>query len=116
MTPYSDQRQMKLQPSELGASWTVEMEPFDLVGGEISAANVKVVSWSVTPPPDTGTVLAEQSRDIAFRVPYVQKQTHSLPVPNASFEDRGMEAVPAWLHATAPGLVVEVDRTKGRPS
>jgi len=116
LTPYSDERPTKLQPTENGSSWTVEMEPFDLVGGELSSGNAKVVSWSVTPPQGTGPALADQSRDLAFRVQYVKNQPHALAVANASFEDRGMDAVPAWVHGAGQGVVVEVDRTQGSSS
>jgi hypothetical protein len=117
LTPYCDERQMKLQPAEVGPAWTVEMEPFDLVGGEISGGAAKVVSWSVTPPQDAGQRLENQSRDLAFRVSHLRNQPHSLPVPNASFEERGMEAVPVWVHAAArDGMVIEVDRTQGSNS
>jgi hypothetical protein len=117
LTPYCDERQMKLQPAEAGPAWTVEMEPFDLVGGELSSGSAKVVSWSVTPPQGAGQGLENQSRDLAFRVSHLRNQPHSVPLANASFEDRGMDAVPAWVHAKAPdGMVVEVDRTQGSGS
>src|SRR5262249_36937619 len=33
LVSYADERPAKLQPTEAGAIWSVEMEPFDLVGG-----------------------------------------------------------------------------------
>ena len=119
LTPYCDERQMKLQPAESGMAWTVELEPFDLVGGEISGGGAKVVSSSATPPSSTAPVLADLRREVAFRVRYLQKQPHFLPLANASFEDRGLEGlVPAWVHAADPdrGMIVEVDRTQGSGS
>jgi hypothetical protein len=116
LTPYCDERQMKLQPAEGGLSWTVEMEPLDLVGGELSSGGAKVVSWSVTLPPETATALADQSRDLAFRVQYVKKQPHVLPLANASFEEAGAGPVPSWLHSAGPGMVVEIDPKQGSNS
>ncbi len=129
LTPYCDERQMKLQPAEAGPAWTVEMEPFDLVGGELSSGSAKIVSWSVTSPPGAGPALENQSRDLAFRVSHLRNEPHLLPVLNASFEERGIEAVPGWVHALPPAvqaadhagqvarqMVVEVDRTQGSAS
>ena len=44
------------------------MESFDLVGGELSSANVKVRHWTVSPPPEVAPTLIERSRDGAFRL------------------------------------------------
>src|SRR5262249_37821697 len=36
LLPYADERAASLQQSEGVATWTVELEPFDLVGGEVA--------------------------------------------------------------------------------
>jgi hypothetical protein len=101
----------------MGLVWSVEMEPFDLVGGEVSSGTAKVVSWSVTVPDAAGTLLGERSRDVAKRVNYLKSQPHVLPLPNATFEDRRAEgSVPDWVYSSGEGMVVEVDRTTGSGS
>jgi hypothetical protein len=117
LTPYSEERQATFQPNESGASWTVEMEPFDLVGGELSGGPAKANSWVVTPPAGASLALGEQSRDIANRTFYLREHPRALAVLNPSFENRGADgAVLDWVHPRGPGMVVEVDRSQGSDS
>ena len=116
LIPYSDERSANYQPSERGTKWTVELEAFDLVGGELSGA-ARVVGWNVSHPAELAQSLGEQSREIATRTRYLSDHPRPLGLVNPSFEERGTqgEAV-GWVHARGPGMIVEVDGTKGSGS
>lgn len=117
LTPYCDERQAGVQPAENDLVWTVAMEPFDLVGGELSNESVKVVSWTATPPSGGAATLAEQTRDLARRTFYLREHPRAVAVANDSFEERNPDGtIPGWIHAAAPQMVVEVDRTLGNDS
>jgi hypothetical protein len=125
LLPYCDDRQATFQPNESGASWTIEMEPFDLVGGELSGGRAKVNSWAVTLPPPAAQALVELSRDIANRTFYLRDHPHPLEVVNPSFEIGGADGTASgWISACDRGMtgardrgmVVEVDRVQGSNS
>jgi hypothetical protein len=115
LLPYADERIANLQQSEGGATWTVELEPFDLVGGEVAGSKATVVKWSVTAPPEAGPTLSEQSRDVTRRAHHLHDHQRFLPLVNASFEDQAADgSALGWFHARGEkNMLVEVDPRQG---
>jgi hypothetical protein len=114
LTPYSDERRANLQPTDGGANWTVEMEPFDLVGGEVSGGRATAVGWKVTPPPSAALALNDQVRDIKRRAHFLREHAHNLELANPSFAQRSLDgAIPGWVHARGAGMLVEIDSIQG---
>lgn len=110
ITPYNDERPAKSQTTSGGLEWSVQMEPFDLVGGEIATAQARVVKWSVTPPSSAATLLIEQGREVTRRANYLWENTHALTLFNPSFEVKAIDGAPAgWQHARGEGLSVGVE-------
>jgi hypothetical protein len=114
LLPYNNERPARVQPRAGGATWTVEMEAFDLVGGEVAGASAKIINWEVTPPPDAASALGEQVRDVARRVHHLWQSPHAPALFNPSFEELAADGSAAgWVHAGGTGMLVEVDRTQG---
>jgi hypothetical protein len=123
---YADERQAKLQSTEAGAIWSVEMEPFDLVGGEIADGKVSVVSTTITPPPSVAPSLGQRSRQVLTLADSLHDNPRRVAILNASFEMPARDgAIPGWLHASdpvklhpsdPPKMTVRVDPTQGSNS
>jgi hypothetical protein len=111
---YADERQADLHEQDGRAVWSVQMEAFDLVGGEVAGGDVKVVNWEATPPEQATEAMREQIRD-ALRRANALRFIAPLTVPgNASFEAPARERpIPGWITARGRGIVAEVDRTAG---
>jgi len=119
LLPYCDERQANLRQAEGGINWTVEMEPFDLVGGELTGGKVQVAKWGVSPPAGVGQILGEQSQDVTRRANYLRDNPRRIGVLNASFEKQMADgSVTDWVHARGPvpGMSVRIDPTQGSGS
>jgi hypothetical protein len=111
---YADERKAELAAVEGGAKWTVQLEPFDLVGGEVAGSSAKVAGWSVTPPSEAITSLREQIGDINKRAHYLHDHERQAPLANSDFAQAAMDGGPAaWLYAREEGMTVEIDRQQG---
>lgn len=111
ITSYGDDRKIELQPQASATNWTVSLEPFDLVGGEL-AGDVKIADWRVTFPADAAPQLRERVRDIGLRA---NTRRSPLPLANASFESPAARdrPLPAWITARGAGVTAEVDPGQG---
>jgi hypothetical protein len=110
ITPYNDERATKTQQMSGGQEWTVTLEPFDLVGGEVAGGQARVVKWSVTPPANAAAALGEQSREVARRANYLRENPRAVTLFNPSFEIKAVDGSPAgWQHARGDGLAVTVE-------
>lgn len=113
LVSYADERQAKLQPTEAGAIWSIEMEPFDLVGGEVADGRVNVVGWNVTPPPGVAQSLAERSRQIWSLANQLHDHPRRVPIVNPSFEmTTGDASIPGWVTARDEGMLAHIDRSQ----
>jgi hypothetical protein len=114
ITPYCDERQSKTKPAGKELEWTVSLEPFDLVGGELSGGQVKVAKWSVAQPPDAATALGDQSREVSRRANFLRQNRRAVTVFNPSFEIKAADGSPAgWQHARGQGINVAVETRPG---
>jgi len=112
VVPLSDERPTELARQGEQARWSVELEPFDLVGGEIQGA-AKILDWQATPHPDAGTALREQLRVARLRANAL-RDPPLLPLANGSFEAPSADGtIRHWTIADKPGTTVEVDRRQG---
>jgi hypothetical protein len=117
MMAYSDERPATVQPTAGGATWTVDLEPFDVVGGEVAGGPAKITHWTTVVPPDTVQTLGEQLSDIKRRAYELRMHPRPMTLANASFEAPQADgAIPGWVHARGDGMTVEIDRTLGSGS
>jgi hypothetical protein len=111
---YCEDRQSKTKPGGSELEWTVSMEPFDLVGGELSSGQAKVTKWSATQPPEAALALADQSREISRRANFLRQNERAVALFNPSFEIKAGDGSPAgWQHARGAGLNVTVETRQG---
>jgi hypothetical protein len=114
---YSDERPASVQPTAGGATWTVDLEPFDLVGGEVAGGQAKITHSTTVPPPDAVQMLSEQLSDIKRRAYDLRMHPRPMTLANPSFEaPPGDGTIPGWVHARGEGMTIEVDRTGGSAS
>jgi Glycosyl hydrolase-like 10 len=114
LTPYSDERLGAVETTAGGLTWTVELEPFDLVGGELASGSAQVVKASATPPPGAANALREQIGDVTKRVHYLYERDRTIPLVNAAFDQAAADgSVAGWIHAREAGMLAEVDRSAG---
>jgi hypothetical protein len=110
ITPYCDDRQSKTKPNGSELEWTVSMEPFDLVGGELSSGQAKVTKWSLTQPPEAAVAIADQSREISRRANFLRHNPRPVTLFNPSFEVKAADGSPTgWQHARGQGIEVKVE-------
>lgn len=111
---YAEDRQSEWTAQEGGGKWTVQLEPYDLVGGELSSGKVKVGGYSVKVPPDAAAHLLEQIGDVKRRAHYLHEHERQVPLANSDFHEVADDGGPArWLYTRDAGMVVEVDRQQG---
>lgn len=111
---YSEERQANLTQDAKGAVWTIQLEPYDLVGGEIAGTGARIVACQVAPPANAAEFMREQIRNVGLRANIVGNALRLPPPPllaNPSFEaplDSDL-VIPGWVAAQGPGVVVEVE-------
>jgi hypothetical protein len=114
ISPYGDARPATVKPSAGGAIWSVQLEPYDLVAGEVAGARTSILGWSIAPPDDAAQSLREQIRDVARRANQLYQTPRPVTLANSSFESFRPDFSPAnWSHATSAGLDCRVDRRVG---
>jgi hypothetical protein len=98
------------------SSWTVELEPYDLVAVRLLAPDVTVsgprVSWSE----DVQRELASQIVDLRSRVMALRKPPILDVVENPGFEQPTTSdgQIAGWSSRSEPGVVVGLDATRKR--
>ncbi|HEY2411003.1 MAG TPA: family 10 glycosylhydrolase [Pirellulaceae bacterium] len=108
--PYCEDRQSKTKPSGSELEWTVSLEPFDLIGGELASGQAKVTKWNVTRPPEAATTIGDQSREISRRANFLRQNPRLVTLFNPSFEIKAADGSPAgWQYARAQGIDVKVE-------
>jgi hypothetical protein len=107
VTPYADERPGELQLRGDHSTWTVQMQPFDLIGGEIASERVTFIGYRVTAPNDAAAHIREQIRSVRLQTNSLRSPVPSDILVNASFEaDAAAGPIPGWLHAKGPGMEV----------
>jgi hypothetical protein len=91
-------------------TWSVKLDPFDLVGGELSSERVKINTWRVSLPPEAETYLREQIHEARQRAASLRQPQPRQPVSNPSFELTQPDgSIFGWTNTAAAGAVVELD-------
>jgi len=113
-TPYSDERKADFKSAGVRATWSVDLEPFDLVGGEVNSEQVQVAGWRVLRPEALTATLREEIRAAVRRANSLRDPQPAGVLTNPSFEMAAPGGVmPGWINAQGLGIRVEVDRTQG---
>ena len=96
-------------------TWSVKLDPFDLVGGELSSARVKINTWRVTLPEEAEAYLRQQIQEARLRAASLRQPQPRQALGNPSFElvQQG-GGIFGWTNSLAPGAVIEVDPRQSR--
>ncbi len=96
-------------------NWTVKLDPFDVVGGELTSDRVKINTWRVTLPPEAETHLRQQVQEARQRAAALRQPQPAGALANSSFElVQPAGGIPGWTNAVAVGAVVEIDASQAR--
>jgi hypothetical protein len=110
LVPYHPDKPGSLARQASRGTWSVKLDPFDLVGGELSSAAVKVSTWRVTLPPEAETYLRQEVHESRLRAAALRNPPPRDALTNPSFELPPNEAaIPGWTSAEGAGIVAEVD-------
>lgn len=115
--PFDAERQANIEQQGAHGVWTTTLQPFDLVGGEIETDHVTLTNYQTTPPADAAAHLRDQVRAVRLRANSLRSPVVREVLDNPSFDtmaDAG--AIPGWVHASGPGMQVEVRRGAGHRS
>jgi hypothetical protein len=114
---YVADRPGKLKRQASRSVWTVEMLPYDLVGGELSSGKVKLVTWRATLAEPVEMALRDRIREVKIRATALREPQPREVLTNPSFEQPLQDGrIPGWTHAAGPGIAVSVDETQGHKS
>lgn len=117
LTSYADDRAAVSHQDGTRHTWTVKMQPYDLVGGEIDGEEPALTDYRVTPPPDAAERLRDEVRTVRLRANALRSPPVIQALANPSFEmPLVKEAIPGWVHARGPGILVARDATEGYQS
>lgn len=106
---YNSGRKPAVQRTAGSLNWQMQLEPYDLIAGEIVASEATVASWRVTTDPGVETALREKVREARLRTNALRTPRPINVLTNGAFEaplERG--AAPGWVHAEGQGITVEV--------
>ena len=91
-------------------TWSVKLDPFDLVGGELSGDDVKINTWRVTLPAEAESHLRQQIHESRLRAAALRNPPLRQVLANPSFElPQNGAAIPGWTSADGAGVVAAVD-------
>jgi hypothetical protein len=94
-------------------TWSVKLDPFDLVGGELSSDQVKINTWRVTLPPEAETWLRQQVHESRLRAAALRNPPPRDLLANPSFEQpQNGAAIPGWTSQVGAGVVAAVEPTQ----
>jgi hypothetical protein len=113
LTSYDPQRPGTLARQGSGATWSVNLEAYDLVGGELSSGRARVAGWRVAVPQKAETYLREQVQDARQRALALRDPPPLAALANPSFEEADMAGqISGWTTARGAGIVAELDPTQ----
>lgn len=98
------------QPTFLAGqlTWTVDLEPFDLVAAVLPDDQAKVETWRVSVDRATYAHLRKQVDELHARALSLQHPDPIQVLTNPSFE-ASSDRLPGWIHADGEGLTIGVD-------
>lgn len=108
--PYSSQREASSTTQGTRTTWTVRLEPYDLIGGEIANAQATIETWRTTLPDDAADDLREQVRQLRYRANALRSPQPKEVLSNPSFELTSETGeLKGWVHAQGPQVNAELD-------
>lgn len=111
---YAAERESSLTRDGTKSTWTVRMEPYDLVGGEIDSADADIATWRVLLTKDVEDGLRDRIRDLRLRANALRAVDSLDVLTNPSFESPLKDGeFPGWVHARGEGISVELDPSQG---
>jgi hypothetical protein len=103
VTSYAEERPATLDDLPGGTAWSVALEPYDLVGGELNSPRATVADYRVTFVGDPAESLREQLRDVLLRANALSEPPPRDWLSNPSFEmPREGEKIPGWVRGSVP--------------
>ena len=118
---YADERPTRIDDSPEGLTWTIELEPHDLAGGELNSGRVHVADYRWLIAGEAQSELAERARRNTLRTNAVKHARPTVALANPSFAalPKGRE-IPGWVFGQSPAglgaITAEVDRQTGHES
>lgn len=98
-------------------AWLGELEPFDLVGGEIAAPGAKIITWRANFSKAAEDELRRQLAGVRLRINSLRTPRKREVLENPSFESPlGTNGVPGWIFARGDGVTVTLDAQTGHRS
>jgi hypothetical protein len=114
ITAWAAERSPQVRHDGERTAWSVRLEPFDLVGGELDTEQVELTTYRAAPPAEAIDFLAKQVRDVRLAANALRSPPAKQVLSNPSFErDGDGGAIAGWVHAAGPGVTVEVDPLDG---
>ncbi|MBC7856507.1 MAG: hypothetical protein IAF94_24010, partial [Pirellulaceae bacterium] len=114
---YAADRPGKLKRQASRSIWTVEMQAYDLVGGELSSGKVKLATWRATLSQPAEPALQDRIREVQIRASALREPQPLDVLANPSFElPHEAGRLPGWTHSAGPGITVSIDETQGYKS
>ncbi|MFN0019665.1 MAG: hypothetical protein ACKVP0_15515 [Pirellulaceae bacterium] len=114
---YVADRAGKLKRQASRSIWSVDLQPFDLVGGELSSGKVKFATWRVTLSEPAEPALRDRIREARVRASALREPQPKEVLTNPSFEiAQKAGGISGWTHANGPGIAVNVDGAQGYKS
>jgi hypothetical protein len=106
---------MRRLPRVAGNRWTLELEPYDLVGVRFASPNVRLSDFTVTPPDFVPAEFQRRIDDLRHRRAILETPPPLAGLQNPSFELVTRGQPNHWaLSATPPGsAAVQVERRRG---
>ncbi|MBP87401.1 MAG: hypothetical protein CMJ64_11875 [Planctomycetaceae bacterium] len=102
--------QVQLKLADGARTWSLTLEPYDLVAGFVNAPNAQVVDWRTEHAREIKPELTALVQDVTSRVDKLGKRTPLGVVANAGFEQRDSNgAIVAWQALRAPDVTIDLD-------
>jgi hypothetical protein len=100
-----------LSPSGAGPTWKIEMQPYELLAGRFSAADVVLRDPRVSFVDDVENELYGRIRDLGERISLVQQPNGLKKIVNPGFEQAPTAAdpLPGWQMREQLGATAEID-------
>ena len=98
-------------PKNQSLSWTISLEPYDLVAATINQANVPVTRWQVELPKRVSGRLQQRIAAVNARFGFLKNPVPLRVLRNPGFELRGGRGVPGWDQIPQrPGVVIRLEK------
>jgi hypothetical protein len=107
-------RQAPLAADGTTLSWSVELEPYDLVAVEFSEPNVKLAVPRVTVSDSVRTALGQRIQQLGARTAALRSPPLLQVLDNADFErpPTASESVPGWSVSRRLGVTIQTDKSQ----